>query len=165
MHYDRMVEDALRTVARRALEHAARDGLPGEHHFYLTFRTDDPEVAISEALAGRYPDEMTIVLQHQYWALEVDDAGFGVTLTFASVPERLEVPWRALTAFHDPSVQFGLQFQYRAGEAQGGGPVVALGPAAEAPQTSEPPASVEPAETAPEAEAEKIVTLDRFRKK
>ena len=120
MRYDLLVEDALRGVARKALEHVRDEGLPGEHHFYLTFRADDPGTGVSEALRARHPDEITIVLQHQYWDLVVDDGGFAVTLSFEGVPERLEVPWGALTAFNDPSVQFSLQFQHR--RMEGGGP-------------------------------------------
>ena len=153
MSYDRLVEDALRGVARKALERARDEGLPGEHHFYLSFRTDDPRTGISEALRARYPEEITIVLQHQYWDLVIDEAGFAVTLTFASVAERLEVPWGALTAFHDPSVQFGLQFQHR--PAAAGDPIPAPAAGADAPA----------GEAKAEAAGEKIVTLDQFRKK
>src|SRR5690606_10043115 len=110
LRYDRMVEDALRMVVREALRITAEHGLGGDHHFYLTFRTDLPGVQISEALRQRYPREMTIVLQHRFWDLKVEDERFSVTLTFNEVPETLVVPFSAVAAFADPSVRFGLQF-------------------------------------------------------
>src|SRR3546814_10129627 len=110
LRYDRMVEDALRSVVRRSLIHIAQHGLPGSHHFYITFRTDHLDSEIPDALRERYPGEMTIVLQHQFWGLEVGDEQFCVTLSFADVPHRLVVPFAAVTAFADPSVRFGLQF-------------------------------------------------------
>jgi len=109
--YDLMVENALRGVVRDALLRALAHGLPGNHHFYLTFRTRAPGVEIPPYLIERYPDEMTIVLQYQYWNLEVEDRRFSVMLSFNDVRERLVVPFEALTGFADPSVQFGLQFQ------------------------------------------------------
>lgn len=109
--YDLMVENALRGVVRDALRRAIEHGLPGNHHFYLTFRTRAPGVEIPGYLTERYPDEMTIVLQYQYWNLEVEDRRFSVMLSFNDVRERLVVPFEAMTGFADPSVQFGLQFQ------------------------------------------------------
>jgi hypothetical protein len=105
-----MVEDALRGVLRDSLI-ASQDGLPGDHHFYITFRTRHPGVDISEHIRARYPDEMTIVLQHQYWGLDVTPEWFEVTLSFNRVNERLHIPFAAVTAFADPSAKFGLQFQ------------------------------------------------------
>ncbi len=110
MNYHAMMERALRGVIRESLGRAAADGLPGEHHFYITFDTTFPGVQISPQLVARFPQEMTIVLQHQYWGLEVRDDLFAVTLSFSDVQERLIVPFDAVTAFADPSVQFGLQF-------------------------------------------------------
>jgi hypothetical protein len=110
LRYDSMVENALRGVVRRALAYAAERGLPGDHHFYISFRTTHPGVDIPAALRARYPEEMTIVLQHQFWGLDVGEEAFGVTLSFSDVPERLTVPFAAITAFADPSVRFGLQF-------------------------------------------------------
>ena len=165
MRYDLMLEDALRGVARRALERVRDEGLPGEHHFYLTFRTDDVRTGVSDTLRARYPQDITIVIQHQFWDLEIGDQGFAVTLSFSGMPERLEVPWGALTGFNDPSVQFGLQFEYRASKS--GGPVVPLATdAAPVPLAAETevPNGAE-AEDPTEAEGEKIVTLDSFRKK
>jgi hypothetical protein len=109
--YPALMRAALLDVVRRLLTHAAEQGLPGEHHFYLTFGTGDEGVLISPALRRQYPDEMTIVLQHQYWSLAVDDAGFGVSLRFAGRMERLVVPWAALRAFADPSADFGFRLQ------------------------------------------------------
>lgn len=109
--YDRMVEKALRGVVRQALEEVIKDGLLDDHHFYITFFTDFPGVKIPQYLKDRYPGEMTIVLQHQFYDLEVDDARFTVMLSFNNVPERLTIPLAAVTIFADPSVNFALQFQ------------------------------------------------------
>jgi uncharacterized protein len=111
MRYDLLVQDALRGVVRKVLGDAGRNGLPGEHHFFVSFRTDAPGVRISAALRTRYPEEMTIVLQHQFWDLGVTEHAFEVGLSFKGVPERLLVPFDALTGFVDPSVQFGLKFE------------------------------------------------------
>lgn len=110
LRYDRMVEDALLSVVHRSLTYAAEKGLPGEHHFYITFRTDHPGVDIPNHLRERYPGEMTIILQYQFWDLEVGDDIFSVTLSFSDVPEKLTIPFDAVAAFADPSVRFGLQF-------------------------------------------------------
>ncbi|WP_119167660.1 SspB family protein [Algihabitans albus] len=110
MRYDQLVEEAMRGVVRAALERAAEEGLPGEHHFYITFRTGQDEVEIPGWLRERYPDEMTIVLQHRFSDLEVDEQGFGVTLSFNEIPARLQVPYVAIAAFADPSVRFGFTF-------------------------------------------------------
>ncbi|MFN4283334.1 MAG: SspB family protein [Alphaproteobacteria bacterium] len=111
LQYDKMVETALRGVVREALRFAAKTGLPGNHHFYLTFRTDHPGVEMSDGLRAQYPNDMTVVLQHQYWGLEANDDHFVVNLSFSNVPERLKVPYAAMMSFVDPSVKFGLQFQ------------------------------------------------------
>jgi hypothetical protein len=111
IRYDLQVQDALRGVVRKVLADAARDGLPGEHHFYITFRTNAPGVTISSRLREQYPDEMTIILQYQFWDLRVDDQGFEVGLHFKNIPERLQIPFDAITGFYDPSVQFGLKFE------------------------------------------------------
>jgi uncharacterized protein len=110
IRYDVMVQDALLGVVRKVLQDAARFGLPGEHHFYVTFRSHAPGVRISSRLREKHPEEMTIVLQHQFWDLIVNDTTFEVGLSFGGVPERLLVPYEALTGFYDPSVQFGLKF-------------------------------------------------------
>ncbi len=111
LRYDRLIDDALRGVLKRVLAETVENGLPGNHHFYITFRTAAPGVDIPDRLHARYPEEMTIVLQNQYWGLEVEDDFFRVTLSFDKLNERLTVPFEAVTMFADPSVQFGLQFQ------------------------------------------------------
>lgn len=111
MHYDKMVENALRKVVVDSLLIAAKDGLPGDHHFYITFRTHAPGVDIADSLTEKYPEEMTIVLQHQFWDLEIIDDVLNVTLSFNKVPHKLVIPLNAITGFADPSVQFGLQFR------------------------------------------------------
>ena len=118
MEYKRLAQDALRGVVRQAIERAAgAGGLPGAHHFYISFKTTDPGCDIDESLMEAYPEEMTIVLEHQFWELSCDDAGFEVTLKFGGVPKYLSVPWRAVTRFHDPSVDFRLIFDYVEPEA------------------------------------------------
>lgn len=138
-------EEALRAVVQDALVHTAKHGLPGEHHFYITFRTDQPGVSIPGHLRARYPQEMTIVLQHKFWDLSVDrgTASFTVGLSFGGVPAMLTVPFRALTAFADPHVRFGLRFQSRPAE-----------------ETIEPEAP-EAAAAAPS----QVVSLDSFRRR
>jgi len=155
LRYDRMVEMALRGVVREALAVVQSQGLPGAHHFYITFRTRAAGVEIPAYLYERYSEEMTIVLEHQFWDLEVSEGGFGVTLRFNNKPERLTVPFGAITAFADPSMKFGLQFQItdETGQpvAQGGG------------EKSENETDKE--KKAAEAKSGEVVTLDNFRKK
>ena len=105
-----LIDHAMREVVRQALKIAEQQNLPGDHHFFISFRTDFPGVQISDALSGRHPREMTIVMQHQFWDLQVDEEKFAVTLSFNNIPERLVIPFQAMTAFADPSVKFGLQF-------------------------------------------------------
>jgi len=140
-----MVEAALRHVVRQALTTAAEDGLPGSHHFYVTFRTKNPGVDIPDYLKTQYPQEMTIVLEHQFWDLEVGDEEFSVKLSFHNKHEKLTIPFEAISAFADPSVKFGLQFQENAEEEE-----------VEAAAAPEPPKPAEPGE---------VVALDAFRKK
>ena len=160
MRYEAMAQDALRGVVKAALKRAAApEGLPGAHHFYITFKTDAPGVSGPPDLLGKYPDEMTIVLQHQYWDLAPGETFFSVTLQFGGQPKRLSVPYAAVTRFYDPSVQFLLQFEApAAGDAKGGEGRLADIRAAEARAGGEP----EPAPADGEA---KIVSLDQFRKK
>lgn len=115
--YDEIVQEALRAVVGRVLGQveAASGMLPGNHHFYITFKTHAPGVAIPQRLRERFPDEMTIVLQNKFWDLVVGDAGFSVGLSFNQIPTKLEIPFAAITAFVDPAVDFGLQFQAMAG--------------------------------------------------
>ena len=149
--YETWTENALRVVVLDALEHVIRDGLPGEHHFYLSFRTDHPGVSVPGHLKARYPTEITIVLQHRFWDLKVDRTvpGFSVGLSFGGVPAQLVVPLSALTAFHDPHVRFGLRFE----------------PAAAPDQAAEPePPTLDAAEPAPPGQPQ-VVSLDAFRRK
>jgi hypothetical protein len=149
--YPKMVETALRSVMREALTRTAREGLPGDHHFYISFRTGAPGVAIPKYLLTKYPDEITIVLQHQFRALEVGDDTFSVSLSFQSRSERLTIPFAAVTTFADPSVNFGLRFEAQAANpAEAGGLPVQI----PAPEAAE-----------PERPAAEIVTLDKFRKR
>src|SRR5258708_5573568 len=152
MRYEAMAQAALRGVVKAALKRAAApEGLPGAHHFYITFKTDAAGVSGPPDLLGKYPDEMTIVLQHQYWDLAPGETFFSVTLQFGGQPKRLSIPYAAVTRFYDPSVQFLLQFE----------PPAATEPKVAA---AEPKPAAEPEAPAAESEA-KIVSLDQFRKK
>ena len=153
--YEKMVERALRGVVREAIERAAAEGLRGQHHFYIGFATDMEGVAIPESLRSRYPQEMTIVLQHQYWDLEVGENGFSVTLSFQKQLERLVVPFAAVRSFADPSVNFALEFAVPEGEGAKTGGVPA--PIAAVPQPADQPP--------PEKGTAEVVTLDSFRKR
>lgn len=147
--YESWASRALRNVAIDALEHAAREGLPGEHHFYISFRTDHPETNIPGHLKARYPQEMTIVLQHRFWDLTVDRAAqrFSVGLSFSGTPSMLSVPFAALTAFQDPHANFGLRFEPEEIPA-----------AAAEPEPAPPPADAAPVQP-------QVVSLDAFRRK
>ena len=173
-HYDTLVDDALRSVVKRVLVQVAEKGLPGSHHFYISFRSTDPGVEIPDYLRAKYPEEMTIVLQHQYWDLILTEEFFEVTVSFNKQQERIKVPYAALSAFVDPSVRFGLQFDRKdkAGNLleksdAGAGTPTPL-PAPE-PKAKSDPAAAEAAAAAAEAKpkeaASKIVKLDSFRKK
>jgi hypothetical protein len=144
--YDSLQQEALRGVVRGALDRAATPrGLPGDHHFYLSFRTDFPGVVIPDELVTRYPEEMTIVLQNQFWDLSPGETSFSVTLQFSGQPKSMTIPYAATTRFYDPSVQYLLQF------TPGAPPRRAVAP-----------------QSAPAADAEdglKVVSLDQFRKK
>ena len=111
IRYDLLVQDALRGVVRSVLTEAAREGLPGDHHFFISFRTRAPGVRLSNRMREQYPQEMTIVLQHQFWDLVVGELGFEVGLSFQGKPEILAIPYSAVTGFFDPSVDFGLKFE------------------------------------------------------
>jgi hypothetical protein len=111
IRYDILAQQALRGVVRTVLEDAATKGLPGEHHFKITFATPAPGVRLSDRMRAQYPETMTIVLQHQFWDLVVTDEAFEVGLSFGGIPERLAIPFDAITAFYDPAVQFGFQFE------------------------------------------------------
>ncbi|MDB5460182.1 MAG: hypothetical protein JWO72_1923 [Caulobacteraceae bacterium] len=164
MHYEAMAQDALRGVVRAALKRAASpDGLPGAHHFYITFKTEAPGVSAPPDLLGKYPDEMTIVLQHQYRDLAPGETFFTVTLKFGGQPKRLSVPYAAVTRFYDPSVQFLLQFESvepaEAPQVEDETPVVPVAKPAKAKKA--------PAGAAPPGDEDepKVVSLDQFRKK
>jgi hypothetical protein len=161
MRYDQMAQDALRSVVREALKRAAGQGLPGKHHFYITFKTLADGVSIPSDLGQKYPDEMTIVLEHQFWDLAASDQQFSVTLRFAGAPKRLIVPYTAVTRFFDPSVRFGLQFDVAVAAA----PVaVAVGGEEPQPRADEPASSGDDEPTPPNGGAT-VVRLDKFRKK
>jgi hypothetical protein len=155
--YDDWTEQALRYVIRSALAHVARHGLPGEHHFYLTFRTDHPGVVIPQRLRAQYPQEMTIVLQHQFWDLAVDEGAgtMSIGLSFGGVPSTLVIPLAAITAFADPYVRYGLRFRTEAQEAE----------AAPAEAPVPPPAEVTEAAPEEKPQTPQVVSLDAFRRR
>ena len=160
LRYDHMVEEALRSVVSRALSFAAEHGLPGEHHFYITFRTDDPDTEIPARLRERYANEMTIVLQYQFWDLDVGEEEFSVTLSFGNVRERLTIPYRAVVAFADPSVRFGLQFDV--GEGEKAAEEAEEGAAEQRPEQA---ANGAPEGTETATTTENVVSFETFRKK
>jgi uncharacterized protein len=194
IRYDLLTQDALRGMVRRVLADTARVGLPGDHHFFISFKTQYPGVSIPRRLAEKFPEEITIVLQHQFWDLTVSDYGFEVGLSFGNAPERLVVPFDAVTAFFDPSVEFGVKFEVADVEGDTAAEETAEPPApirsvsrgkgvvepargAEMPaktvkgakgKAAEPavePAAEETGDAAGPVESEKIVSLDHFRKK
>lgn len=122
IRFDVLVQDALRGVVRKVLAEVARAGLPGEHHFYVTFDTTHAGVRVSSRVKARYPEEMTIVLQHQFWDLNVSETGFDVGLSFGGIPEKLVIPFAAVKGFFDPSVQFGLQFEVAKADGEASAP-------------------------------------------
>lgn len=173
IRYDVLARDALRGVLRHVLTDVAQHGLPGEHHFFITFQSKGDGVKLSPRLLAQYPEEMTVVLQHQFWDLIVTEDRFEVGLSFGGIPERLVVPFAAIKSFFDPSVKFGLQFEAadevdETSEADDATELVTAAPApvalptssattdSSAPSDDEPPRSGEGAE---------VVRLDRFRKK
>lgn len=183
IRYDMLAQEALRGVVRRVLADAAKKGLPGEHHFFITFATRDPGVRLSARMREQYPEEMTIVLQHQYWDLKIADAHFEVGLSFGGVPETLSIPFDAIKSFFDPSVQFGLQFETVAedGAQQATVPKIEKrddkpatkprAPAQQKPAQAGSPAAAPATKLAPEPSntpdkpGGQVVELDRFRKK
>jgi hypothetical protein len=182
IRYDLLVQEALRSVVRKVLSDAARDGLPGEHHFYITFKTHAPGVQLSARMRNQYPTEMTIILQHQFWGLNVLEQGFEVGLSFQKIPETLFIPFDALTGFFDPSVQFGLKFETEIGANDVDGPLGATAQAAESSHGLSVAASDgekvagggslevlsrgdEGAALPPRTEEAKVISIDAFRKK
>lgn len=174
IRYDILAQEALRGVMRKVLGEVAKTGLPGNHHFFITFLTGAPGVRISSRMRERYPEQMTIVLQFQYWDLKVTDTGFEVGLSFSDIPEKLEIPFSAVRGFYDPSVNFELEFDVAppaAEEEKPEEPVATLQPVASTPRPSR---KVEQAAAeAPEGEDDdkeptkgaEVVSLDAFRKK
>ena len=164
IRYDVLARDALRGVLRRVLADAAEQGLPGEHHFFITFLSTAEGVKLSPRLLAQYPEEMTVILQHQFWDLVVTEDRFEVGLSFGGVPERLVVPFASIKSFFDPSVQFGLQFepQEMAGEMPASANLAV-------PPASGLPVATPPAENGGEPprgnEGATVVRIDRFRKK
>ena len=178
IRYDLLVQDAMRGVMRKVLSDVAENGfLPGEHHFTISFLTHASGVEISRRLAEQWPHELTIILQHQYSNLEVDSEGFGVTLSFRSMPEHLYIPFAAVTGFFDPSVEFGLRFEAadeaaeEVDNAPQTGPSLVTADAApkrapEAPRKTAPETGARDATQAEEAPNEaKVISIDAFRKK
>jgi hypothetical protein len=179
IRYDLLVQDALRAVVRRVLADAARTGLPGDHHFNIAFKTQAQGVVVPPAIRARFPDEMSIILQHEFWDLVVTQEAFEVSLNFSRRPERLTIPFDAITGFSDPSVPFGFKLEPRVPEEP---PATNVGPAAApqleskpglspapsrraekpAPITGAPVAASDKSEPAPAA---KVVSIDAFRKK
>jgi uncharacterized protein len=163
IRYDVLARDALRGVLRRVLSDAAEHGLPGDHHFFITFVSTADGVKLSPRLLAQYPEEMTVILQHQFWDLVVTEDRFEVGLSFGGIPERLVVPFSSIKSFFDPSVQFGLQFETADGEA--------AAPATESPQAPLPaaPGAPQVEESIQEPprgnEGATVVRIDRFRKK
>jgi hypothetical protein len=180
IRYDVLAQAALRGVVRTVLADVAKNGLPGEHHFKITFSTASPGVRLSERMRAQYPQDMTIVLQHQFWDLAVTEQAFEVGLSFGGIPERVAVPFEAVTAFYDPAVQFGFQFEAvdsAATEETSAGVQAAdksttapkAVPAGDKPESLPAPAPAEAAPPAPSADGAagsgEVVRLDRFRKK
>ncbi len=172
LEYPKMMEKAIRGVLREALSIAAEHGLHGLHHFYITFLTGAAGVSISDQLRARHPDEMTIVLENQFWDLEVSEQSFAVSLSFNRAQERLVVPFEAVTAFVDPSVKFGLQFGQDAADGHPAKPDVGA-PTAEADRANDEPrptAAAKDGDAGDAADAgddgdDRVVALDSFRKK
>jgi hypothetical protein len=166
IRYDVLARDALRGVLRRVLTDAAEHGLPGDHHFYITFLSTADGVKLSPRLLAQYPDEMTIILQHQFWDLVVTEDRFEVGLSFGSIPERLVVPFSSIKSFLDPSVKFGLQFEPSdAEEEKPATSLPAVSAATALPIPAAEPAAEDKDEPAKPSEGAEVVRLDRFRKK
>ncbi|MFA6154857.1 SspB family protein [Mesorhizobium sp.] len=175
IRYDILAQEALRGVMRKVLAEVARTGLPGNHHFFITFLTGAPGVRVSSRLRERYPEQMTIVIQFQYWDLKVTDTGFEVGLSFSDVPEKLEIPFSAVRGFYDPSVNFELEFDVKTDAVAADEPAAQPAPepltiVSEKKPKAEKKSAAE-AEKKPAAAADAaakgadVVSLDAFRKK
>ena len=165
IRYDVLARDALRGVLRRVLTDAAEHGLPGDHHFYITFVSTAEGVKLSPRLLAQYPEEMTIILQHQFWDLVVTEDRFEVGLSFGGIPERLVVPFTAIKSFLDPSVQFGLEFQPLEAEPEPAANLPAVPASSVQPVAAAGPAADSEDEPSKPSEGAEVVRLDRFRKK
>lgn len=157
--YPALLRSSLLGVVRHCLTRTSEEGLPGEHHFYLSFRTDRPDVEISERLRRQYPERMTVVLQHGFEELRVDHESFAVTLRFGGIPARLRVPFDALLSFVDPSAEFGLQFESSTPGADG--PVDGPNAPEETPEVDDGASSGEPAD----ADGGRVVSFERARRR
>ena len=159
--YDALTQAAMRGVVRDVLKQTARDGAPlGDHHFYITFRTKAAGVKVADHLVERFPQDMTIVIQHQYWDLEVHDSHFEIILKFSGVPQHLHIPFAAVTRFFDPSVEFGLNFESEPADRSTG----VIPPLQETPPAIEAPAT-EASDSDSSSEEGTVVNLDAFRRK
>jgi uncharacterized protein len=189
IRYDLLVQDALRSVVRQVLSDAARNGLPGDHHFNISFKTSAPGVGLPAAMRQKYPDEMTIILQHEFWDLTVEPDAFEVGLNFSRKPERLRIPFDAIVAFNDPSVPFGFKLEPREPQPSVAKPEERLAKPEAAPEAPNKPhpapvpapakiapvaasaarpkggAESQPKPTEPAAGPGKVVSIDAFRKK
>ena len=176
IRYDILAQEALRGVMRKVLAEVARTGLPGNHHFFITFLTGAPGVRVSSRLRERYPEQMTIVVQFQYWDLKVSDTGFEIGLSFSDVPEKLEIPFSAVRGFYDPSVNFELEFDVKTEEEADAEETAAATPAiaivsdkkAEAKEAKKKAAEAEKTDKKADqtpAKGADVVSLDAFRKK
>ena len=177
LRYDKWVEEALCHVIRRALAQVAADGLPDPHHFFITILTDAPGVVMPDSLRAQYPDKITIVIQHQFWGLAVEDDAFEVTLAFQGVNTPLRIPFDAITAFADPGVNFGLQLKVTETEADqqaGDAPPAPESGAKPKRRTRRPVAKLkdepkeeakDPVEAPADGKSGEVITLDTFRKK
>jgi len=167
IRYDVLARDALRGVLRRVLSDAAAHGLPGDHHFFITFLSTAEGVKLSSRLLAQYPDEMTIILQHQFWDLVVTEDRFEVGLSFGGIPERLVVPFAAIKSFFDPSVQFGLQFDPAEAAPEAPAKNLPAAPASSSVAVPPPAAAASPKADEPTkpGEGAEVVRFDRFRKK
>jgi hypothetical protein len=168
IRYDLLAQDALRGLVRKVLTDAAKSGLPGEHHFSISFRTDAEGVKLSPRLREQFPQEMTVILQYQFWDLRVTEQGFEVGLSFGGVPEKLTVPFDAIKSFFDPAVQFGLQFETIEVEPQASETAPGAATPADLKAVSPEPLAEEAkpqAATPSDRPSGEVVRLDRFRKK
>jgi hypothetical protein len=166
--YPSMIDNAMRDVVRQSLMHIERYGLPGDHHFFISFQTNFPGVTISPQLKSRYPEEITIVVQHQFWDLHIAKDFFSIMLSFNNIPEKLVVPFDALTAFADPSIKFGLQFHGKKATNTSSDEKVACPATGRTGPEKPAMASFEeetPKDEAQPANDEKVVSLEAFRKR